>query len=232
MRLFQYVLQKTLPVMTGYVVLGIGFGILSVKSGISIFWTQVMSILIYAGSMQYVMVGLLTGGASVLTTALTTLAVNARHLFYGISMVDRYQDAGRKKPYLIFALTDETYSLVVQDDYPEGLDPNTCRFFMSLADQIYWNAGTFIGAVLGSAAAFNSEGIDFSMTALFITVATEQWLTAKDHRPALAGFIISAAAVMLFGADRFLIPAMVGITAFLSYIGRKEYLPGEEARDE
>ena len=231
-RLFHYVLTKTLPVMTGYVVLGIGFGVLSVKSGISVLMTQLMSILIYAGSMQFVMVGLITGGASVITIILTTLAVNARHLFYGISMVDRYQGTGERKPYLIFALTDETYSLVLNDEYPEGLDPTDCRFFISLADQIYWNLGTFIGAVLGSAASFNSEGIDFAMTALFITVATEQWLSAKDHRPALAGFFISTLCVWLFGESRFLIPAMAGIVLVLSLIGRKEYLPGREAPNE
>ncbi len=210
----------TIPVMTGYVVLGIGFGIVLETKGYGVFWALAMSLFIYAGSMQYVAVDLLTGGASLLTTALTTLMVNARHLFYGISMIDRYKGAGLKKLYMMFALTDETYSLVCQD--PLETDPaakakrHRYYFTVSFFDQCYWVTGSVIGSLLGAVIPFNTEGIDFALTALFVTIFTEQWLTMKDHRPALAGLAASVVCLMIFGADSFLIPTMILITLLLT----------------
>ena len=207
---------KSLPVMAGYIVLGIGFGILLKKAGYGLFWAFLMSFAIYAGSMQYVTVSLLTSGASLISAALTALMVNARHLFYGISMIDKYKDAGKKKPYLIFALTDETYSLLCADDYPEGEDKHWYSFFVSLFDQCYWITGSLIGSILGSVITFNTAGIDFSMTALFVTVFVEQWLTTKNHLPAIAGLLCSIGCLLIFGADNFLIPTMIAITIVLS----------------
>lgn len=207
---------KSLPVMAGYVVLAIGFGILMKEAGYGLFWSFLMSFTVYAGSMQYVAVSLLSSGASLISVALTTLMVNARHLFYGVSMIDKYKDAGKKKPYLIFALTDETYSLLCGDDYPEGEDKHWYSFFVSLFNQCYWVIGSIIGSILGSLITFNTAGIDFSMTALFVTVFVEQWLTAKNHLPAIAGLICSAACLMIFGPDGFLIPTMISITIVLS----------------
>jgi len=207
---------KSLPVMAGYIVLGIGFGILLKKAGYGLIWAFLMSLTIYAGSMQYVAVSLLTSGASLLSVALTTLMVNARHLFYGISMVDKYKDAGAKKPYLIFALTDETYSLLCGDDYPEGADPHWYSFFISLFDQCYWILGSVLGSILGTVATFNTAGIDFAMTALFVTVFVEQWLTTKNHLPAITGLLCSVGCLVIFGADNFLIPTMIAITIVLS----------------
>ena len=175
--------------MAGYVVLGTGFGILLRNAGYGVLWAAAMSLLIYAGSMQYVGVSLLTGGASVLTTLLTTFMVNARHLFYSISMVDTYKDAGKYKPYMIFALTDETYSLLCDGKVPEGADPNTYRFLVSLFNHSYWVTGCVIGSLLGSVLPFSTAGIEFSMTALFIASFTEQWLTTRDHIPALTGLL-------------------------------------------
>lgn len=215
--LLRQVVIKTLPVMTGYVVLGFGFGILSESAGYGIWWVLAMSVFIYAGSMQYLMVSLLTSGASVISTALATLMVNARHLFYGISMIDKYKGAGAKKPYLIFALTDETYSLVCHGDAPEGVNPHLYYFLVSLFDQIYWIIGSVLGAIVGSAVTFNSAGIDFAMTALFVTVFVEQWLTAKNHIPAIAGVCISVVCLAVFGSDLFLIPSMILILAGLSF---------------
>lgn len=208
--------SDTVPVMTGYLVLGFGFGIVLKSSGYSVLLAIAMSLLIYAGSMQYVTIGLLTGGASLLTAALTTLTVNARHLFYGISMLDRYRDAGWKKPYLIFSLTDETYSLVC-GEHPEIPQEETTNYYflVSLLDQIYWVAGTILGAVAGSVLHFNSQGIDFSLTALFLTVFLEQWLSSCDHRPAVIGVAVSLVCLLAFGSDRFLIPAMVVIAVSL-----------------
>ena len=207
---------KSLPVMAGYVVLAIGFGILMKEAGYGLFWSFLMSFTIYAGSMQYVAVSLLSSGASLISAALTTLMVNARHLFYGVSMIDKYKDAGKKKPYLIFALTDETYSLLCGDDYPEGEDRHWYSFFVSLFNQCYWVIGSIIGSILGSLITFNTAGIDFSMTALFVTVFVEQWLTTKNHLPAIAGLFCSIACLMIFGPDSFLIPTMISITIVLS----------------
>ena len=203
--------------MAGYIVLGIGFGILLKKAGYGLFWAFLMSFSVYAGSMQYVAVSLLSSGASLISAALTTLMVNARHLFYGVSMIEKYKDAGKKKAYLIFALTDETYSLLCGDDYPEGEDRYWYSFFVSLFNQSYWVLGSVIGSVLGSVITFNTAGIDFSMTALFVTVFVEQWLTAKNPLPAIAGLVCSVGCLVLFGADNFLIPAMITITMVLSF---------------
>lgn len=209
-------LRDTVPVLTGYLVLGFGFGIVLRSAGYGILVAFLMSALIYAGAMQYVAVGLLTGGASLWTVALTTLMVNARHLFYGVSMLERYREMGARKPYLIFALTDETYSLVCGDlsRVEESQRKNYC-FFVSLFNQIYWVLGTVLGAVIGSLVHFPSEGIDFALTALFLTVFLEQWLSTKKHAPALLGVGISASCLLIFGAERFLIPAMLGIALTL-----------------
>lgn len=208
--------------MAGYVVLGTGFGILLRNAGYGVLWAAAMSLLIYAGSMQFVGVSLLAGGASVLTTLLTTFMVNARHLFYSISMVDKYKDTGRYKPYMIFALTDETYSLLCDGKVPEGADPNTYRFLVSLFNHCYWVTGSVIGSLLGSVLPFSTAGIEFSMTALFIASFTEQWLTTKDHIPALTGLLSTLVCLVIFGRDRFLIPAMLLITLVLTLLRRRE----------
>jgi 4-azaleucine resistance transporter AzlC len=206
---------KSLPVMAGYIILGIGFGILAWSGGYGLPWALAMSLLIYAGSMQYVGVGLLSGGASLLTVILTTVMVNARHLFYSISMFGRYKDAGRYKPYLIFALTDETYSLLCDGQVPEGTEPDRFRFLVSLFNHSYWVLGSVLGSLAGSVLPFSAAGIEFSMTALFIASFTEQWITSKDHLPALTGLVCTLLCLLVFGTDGFLIPAMVLITLLL-----------------
>ena len=210
----------TVPVMTGYLFLGFGFGILLNQKGYGVLWAFAMSAFIYAGSMQYVAISLMTGGASLLLTALTTLMVNARHLFYGISMVDAYKGAGKKKPYLIFALTDETYSLVSQGRVPEGISPHGYCFLVSLLDQIYWVTGSVAGSLAGALLPINFEGIEFVLTALFVTIFVEQWLSVRDHRPAITGVASTLLCLLLFGRDVFLIPSMVLIAVLLT-ISRK-----------
>lgn len=207
---------STVPVLTGYLVLGFGFGLLMKSAGYGIGMAFAMSLLIYAGSMQYAAVGLLTGGASLLTAALTALMVNARHLFYGISMLEKYRDMGKRKPYLIFALTDETYSLVCTDSLPVPPQQRAdyC-LLVSLFNHVYWVAGSAAGALAGTIVRFNSEGIDFALTALFLTVFLEQWLTSKRHMPALLGVGASVLCLLLFGSDGFLIPAMLVIALVL-----------------
>lgn len=217
-------LRATLPVMAGYVVLGTGFGIVMSANSYGVLWTLAMSLFIYAGSMQFAAVGLLTGGASFLTVALTTLAVNARHLFYGVSVIDRYKNTGAMKPYLIFALTDETYSLVCNNKSNDKF----YYFFVSLFDQIYWVTGSVIGGLVGSALTFNTKGIDFSLTALFITIFVDQWLNSKKHFSAITGVIISVACLLIFGRDNFLIPAMIGIAVVLLLKMKEEEKHGNQ----
>ena len=216
-KLLKTAFLATLPVLTGYLVLGFGFGIIMKANGFSTALTFAMSLLIYAGAMQYVAIGLFTGGASLLTVALTTLMVNARHLFYGISMLEPYKNMGKAKPYLIFGLTDETYSLVCGDNAAVSPEEKKKYYVLvTLFNHIYWVAGSVLGAVAGTLLQFNSEGIDFALTALFLTVFLEQWLTAETHTPAIIGVAVSVGCLLLFGAEHFLIPAMLGIALLLS----------------
>ena len=211
--------RDTLPVMTGYAVLGIGFGILLSSKGYGAIWALLMGLMIYSGTMQFVAIDLITTHATLATTAITALMVGARHLFYGISMLKRYENSGILKPYLIFALTDETYSLVCNSD----ADLKYC-FLVSLLDHVYWLSGTVIGAILGSLLEFDARGIDFALTALFITICTEQWLNESNHVSALTGFAASVFCLMIFGSENFLIPSMILITiALFALRGKIEY---------
>lgn len=206
----------TIPVMSGYMVLGAAFGILIRTARLPAWSGPAMSLFIFAGSLQFVLISLLTSGASLLTIGITSLVVNARHLFYGISMLEKYKGAGKAKPYLIFALTDETYSLVcsVPKDIPEN-KRILYSFLVTLMDHCWWFSGTVIGVTLGAFLTFNTDGMDFALTALFITVVTGQWLDNKDHRPVLGGFGCSVLALLIFGQSSFLIPAMILIAAYL-----------------
>ena len=209
---------KSIPVMAGYVVLGIGFGVLMRDAGYGLLWSFAMSLLIYAGSMQYVGVGLLSGGAAVITAILTTVMVNARHLFYSISMIPLYRDSGRYKPYLIFALTDETYSLLCGGDVPDGEDPAFYRFMVSLFDHSYWVMGSVLGSLLGAVLPFSTEGIEFSMAALFLASFAEQWGKKDSRIPGLTGLLCTLLSLLVFGPERFLIPAMLLITLVLTLL--------------
>ncbi len=215
----------TVPVMTGYLILGMGFGVLFSEKGYGLLWSLAASALIFAGSMQYVAIDLIAGGAGLITAALTTLMVNARHLFYGISMVDKYKDVGKAKPYLIFALTDETYSLVCHENSEmSGRERRRYYFLVSLFDHCWWVSGSVMGAALGPVIPFDTTGIDFAMTALFVTVFTDQWLGTKDHLSAIIGVGASVLCLLIFGSEAFLIPAMLLITALLTamkYIRRE-----------
>jgi len=213
--LLKTVFLDTVPVLTGYLFLGVGFGILLSEAGYGPGWALLMSTCIYAGSQQYLLVGLLTSGASLLSNAVATLLLNARHLFYGISLVDAYQDAGRKKPYMIFALTDETYSLVTQAKLPEGVDKSAYCFWVSLFNHCYWIIGCTLGNIAGYLLPFDFTGVSFVVTALFVTLFVEQWLSVKDHGPALIGVICTAVCLLIFGSELFPIPSMAAIAGLL-----------------
>ena len=224
----KYAFKQSVPIMAGYIVLGMGFGVLLESKGYGVLWAIAMSVFIYAGSMQYVAINLITGGASLIATALMMLMVNARHLFYGISMLDKYKNTGKYKPYLIFALTDETYSLVCSGKIPAGVDRNKYYFLVSLFDQVYWVIGSVIGSAIGSVLNFNTAGIDFSMIALFLVVFVEQWKSTKDHASAITGVAASVVCLLIFGAGNFVIPAMISITVILLLM-RKFRKGSEEA---
>lgn len=216
----------TIPVMAGYGVLGIGFGIVLRSRGFGLLWAFAMSAGIYAGSMQYVAIDLLTGGVSLLTAAITTLAVNARHLFYSISMIDKYKGEKRKN-FLIFTLTDETYSLVCSDAPEKSGNASKYYFWVSLFDYSYWVTGCVMGSLLGTVLPINTEGIDFALTALFLTVFVEQWLSTKNHLAAMTGVLASVICLVIFGKDNFLIPAMILITCLLAIMRKKEGITNE-----
>lgn len=207
----------TIPVMTGYLFLGIGFGILLMEqTGKGLGWSFAMGLFMFAGSAQYLAVSLLSGGASILSAAIATFLLNARHIFYGISLIDTYKGSGKKKPYLIFALTDETYSLVTQNQPPEGMTRHQYCFLVSLLDHLYWLAGCVLGSLAGAVIPIRFEGVDFVLTALFVTMFTEQWLSTKHHLPAIIGVVSTVLCLVLFGRDVFLIPSMVLIAVLLT----------------
>ena len=187
---FRFALRQTAPVLCGYLFLGLAFGLLLQQAGYGWPWALLISGIVYAGSMQFVLVGLLGGGfASLASVALTTLSVNSRHLFYGLSFLDTFRQMGRAKPYMIFSLSDETYSLQCSVQIPEQLNANRVRLWISALDQGYWVAGSVTGAALGSVLPFDLTGIDFAMTALFVVIFVDQWRAAKSHLPAVAGLV-------------------------------------------
>ena len=202
--------HDTIPVMTGYMVLGTGFGILLSTKGYGALWALAMGLAIYSGTMQFICIDMFTGGTGLVSCAGTALMVSARHLFYGVSMVERYRNIhGLKKAYMIHALTDETYSLVC-----EAFDEEYC-FLVTLLDHAYWVSGCVMGALLGQVLPFDSRGIDFALTALFVSICVDQWLNSEEHAPALTGFLSSVLCLMIFGAGNFLIPSMIMITLML-----------------
>ena len=210
------VFLDTVPVLTGYLFLGMGFGILLSENGYGVLWALAMSIFVFAGSGQYLAVSLLATSSGLLSAAIATLLVNARHLFYGISLLEKYKGTGKKKPYLIFALTDETYSLVTQNEPPEGMSRHSYCFTVSMLDHIYWITGCTLGALVGQFIPINYEGIEFVLTALFVTMFVDRWLTNKDHFSAIVGACATLVSLLLFGSEFFLIPAMVLIALLLT----------------
>ena len=206
----------TIPVMTGYIFLGISYGIYMNVSGFSFIYPVLTSIAIFGGSLEFVCVSMLMSTFAPIQTFLMALMIQARHLFYGIAMLEKYKGLGLKKLYLIFALTDETFSINCSVPVPEGIDKGKFYLAVSLLDQSYWVTGATIGGILGSLINFNTEGIDFVMTAMFMVIFLEQWLKEKKHYTALIGIVSSVGCLLIFGADSFIIPTMACMLAFLA----------------
>lgn len=217
----QEALIASVPVMMGYVVLGMAFGMLLESKGYSFVYALVMSVFIYAGSMQFVAINLLTSGATLMNTVIMTLLINARHLVYGLSMIKKFEDMGKLKPYMIFSLTDETYSLLVSAKTPEGCDQKYYFFFISLFNQCYWIIGSLLGSFVSSLLTINTTGLDFAMTALFVVIVVDQYLNSDKHLYTYIGFGISIACLLLFGSDAFIIPSMIGIILSLILVYQK-----------
>ena len=211
--------KDSLNIFPGYMVLGLGFGILLKAKGFGIIHCILMSVFIYAGSMQYVGIDLLASGASLITAFFMSVMVNIRHLFYGIGMLKEYQNLIRHRIYNIFALTDETFSIACSKD-TTGLDKNTYYFALSLFNQFYWITGSVLGNIAGNILPFDYTGIDFSMTALFIVIVVSQWENNSDHLIVVLSFIISIVCLIIFGSSDFLLPAMIMIIVMLGILKR------------
>ncbi len=207
---------KTIPIMMGFLLLGMSYGIYMKVSGFSFVYPLCMSLVIFGGSLEFVAVTMLLGSFAPLQTFLMALMIQARHLFYGIALLEKYKGTGLKKTYLIFGMCDESFSINCSADVPEDVDKGWFYFFVTVLNQFYWVAGATLGGVLGSFIRFNTEGLDFVMTAMFVVIFLEQWLKEKKHYTALIGVLASALCLLVFGADSFLIPTMVCILCFLT----------------
>lgn len=211
----RFAFRQSLGVLFGYVFLGTAFGILLRQAGFGALWSLAFSGLVYAGSLQFVLAGFLAAPTALPTVALMSLFINARHLFYGLSFIERFRSMGKKRPYMIFSLTDETYSVLCgMDEVPAGVDKNGAMFLVALLDQLYWVAGSLLGTFAGGLP-LDFTGIDFSMTALFLVIFLEQWRGAKSHLPALLGLGCGAVFLLALGPDNFLLSALCTTVAVL-----------------
>lgn len=208
----------TIPIFAGFWFLGMTYGIYMNVSGFSFWYPMLMSMTIFAGSMEFVTVNLLMGAFNPVQALTMTLMINARHLFYGLSMLDKYKGLGWKKIYLIYGMCDESFSINYTADIPEGVDRGWFMFFVTLLNQLYWVSGSTLGGIFGSFIHFNTEGLDFVMTAMFVVIFMEQWLKDKIHASQYVGLLVSLICLIIFGAGDFIVPAMIGILLILTML--------------
>lgn len=218
---FRKAFPYTIPVLTGYLFIGTAFGVMYAEKGYSFLWAILMSVLVYAGSGQYLAVNFFVPGFSFIQVIFLTFMVNVRHIFYGVSLLEKFNKIGLKRWYMIFALTDETYSLLCTTNVPENVEADKFLFAISVMNHSYWVLGSAIGAIAGTVLPIDSEGIEFAMTALFIVIFIEQWMERKNRIPELIGVAVAAIALLIFGANSFVLPAMLAIIALL-FVGRKK----------
>ena len=209
---------NTIPILAGFLFLGMTYGIYMNVSGFSFWYPCLMSLTIFAGSVEFVAVNLLLGAFHPIQALAMTLMLNARHLFYGISMLDRFRGLGLKKIYLIFGMCDETFSINYTAEIPPDVDRGWFMFFVTLLNHLNWFAGATLGGIFGSFITFNTEGLDFVMTAMFVVIFLEQWLKEERHESSILGIGLSILSLIAFGADGFLIPAMLSILAVLTLL--------------
>lgn len=206
----------TIPIFAGFLFLGIAYGIYMNVSGFSPVYPMLMSLTIFAGSVEFVAVNLLLGAFNPLSALIITLMINARHLFYGISMLDKYKGIGIKKFYLIFGMCDESFSINYTANIPNDVDKGWFMFFVTLLNHAYWFFGATIGGVFGALVKFNTNGLEFVMTALFVVIFLEQWMKETTHHSALIGLGLSLLSLILFGRENFIIPSMLMILGTLT----------------
>ena len=227
-RALRAAVPKVLPICISFFFLAMSYGLLMGTRGFSFLWPMCMSAFIFTGSMEFVTVNLLVSAFNPLATLMLAVMMGTRHVFYGISMLQKYEGLGWKRLYLIYGMCDESFSINCTVTPPEGVDRGWFMFFVTLLNQIYWVSGATLGALLGSVLHFNTEGIEFIMTALFVVMFLDQWEKAKDHRPALIGVGCSAACLLAFGGQSFIIPAMALIVLSFT-LGRSRLERGEQA---
>lgn len=208
MKELRFALKKTVPILFTYLFIGISFGIMMYEAGYSWIWSFFSALFVYAGSLQIVMVSLLKAGTGLLTCALTAFFINARHMFYGIAFIECFHTMGWRSPYMVFSLTDETYSILVSADFGEDMNKDRAAFFIALTDHVYWIIGCLIGSLAGRILPWDMTGIEFSAAAFFIVVVIEQWEKSASKIPACIGLILSLLFCLIFGPDRFLIPSL------------------------
>lgn len=206
----------TIPIFAGFWFLGITYGIYMKTSGFSFLFPAAMSLTIFGGSLEFLAVKMLLSAFAPVQTLVMALMIQARHLFYGISMLDRFRGLGWKKYYLIFGMCDESFSINYSAQIPDRIDKGWFMFFVTLFNHFYWFSGAVIGGLLGSLISFNTSGLDFVMTAMFVVIFLEQWLKEKRHDTALIGIAVSLICLLCFGADAFLLPTMMGILVILT----------------
>lgn len=211
----------TIPIMAGFIFLGAAYGIYMNISGFPAIYPILTSLVVFAGSMEFVAVNLLLGAFDPLGALMLTLMVNARHLFYGISMLDKYKDTGKKKWYLIFGLCDETFSINCTSEVPEGIDKGWFYFFVTFLNQCYWVGGASIGGIFGSVVEFNAEGLEFVMTALLVVIFLENWIKEKNHTSSVIGAAVTLICLIIAGPDNFIIISMAAIILILTLLRNK-----------
>lgn len=221
MHAFKSAFPYTVPILAGFLFLGMAYGIYMNASGFSALYPMIMSMTIFAGSMEFVAAGLLLGPFDPLKALLMTLMINARHLFYGISLLDKYRIPGPKRFYLIFGMCDESFSINYSAGIPDGVDKGWFMFFVTLLNHLYWVLGSTLGGLFGPLVQFNTRGLEFVMTALFVVIFMDQWMKEKEHQSALLGLCISLVCLIAFGGGSFIIPAMALILAALTALRTK-----------
>ena len=208
----------TIPIFTGFWFLGMTYGIYMNASGFSFVYPLCMSLLIYGGSLEFVAVEMLLSPFAPLQTFIMALLIQARHLFYGLSMLDKFKGLGWKKYYLIFGMCDETFSVNCSADIPEDVDRGWFYFWVTLLNQFYWSAAATTGGIVGSLLKIDTSGISFVMTAMFVVIFLEQWLKEKEHSASLIGLAVSVLCLAVFGPDSFMVPTMVLIVGLLALL--------------
>ena len=225
---FKCAFPYTIPIFAGFWFLGLTYGIYMNVNGFSFLYPMLMSLTIFAGSIEFIAVNMLMGAFDPLQAFAMTLMINARHLFYGIAMLDRFRGMGWKKIYLIFGMCDESFSINYTADIPEDVDRGWFMFFVTLLNHFYWFSGATLGGIFGSFLHFSTEGLDFVMTAMFVVIFLEQWLKEESHVSAICGLVVSLLCLILFGADQFMVPAMLAILGVLTLLRK----PLEKGADE